>query len=155
MYPSSIGVPFILCGQGLAKTLSFKTLSETWWVMCLATYSNSPWASSHEISVIVSSWNRAILGLEGVGQEVSSSKSLFVTLLESSSFGSNKVLPEDESCCYWHPSPLTCGVTGLNSVIVLKKYPVFHQFLTKIDLLQISKKKPNRLTLFLLSNVQT
>ena len=47
--------------------------------MCLATYSNSPWASSHEISVIVSSWNRAILGLEGVGQEASSSKSLFVT----------------------------------------------------------------------------
>ena len=36
-----------------------------------------------------------------------------------------------------------------------KKYPVFHQFFTKIDLLQISKKKPNCLILFLLSNVQS
>ena len=36
-----------------------------------------------------------------------------------------------------------------------KKYPVFHEFFTKIDLLQISKKKPNFLILFLLSNVQS
>ena len=36
-----------------------------------------------------------------------------------------------------------------------KKYPVFHQFFTKIDLLQISKKKPNCSILFLLSNVQS
>ena len=36
-----------------------------------------------------------------------------------------------------------------------KKYPVFHQFFTKIDLLQISKKKPNYFILFLLSNVQS
>ena len=35
-----------------------------------------------------------------------------------------------------------------------KKYPVFHQFFTKIDLLQILKKKPNCLNLFLLHNVQ-
>ena len=37
--------------------------------------------------------------------------------------------------------------------MVIKKYPVFHQFSTKIDLLQISKRKPNCLILFLLSNV--
>ena len=36
-----------------------------------------------------------------------------------------------------------------------KKWPVFHQFFTEIDLLQISKKKPTCLTLFLLSNVQS
>ena len=36
-----------------------------------------------------------------------------------------------------------------------KKYSVFHQFFTKIDLLQISKKKLNCLILFLLSNVQS
>ena len=37
-----------------------------------------------------------------------------------------------------------------------KKYPVFHQFFTEIDLLQISKKKPNYLILlFLLSNFQS
>ena len=36
-----------------------------------------------------------------------------------------------------------------------KKYPAFHQFFTKIVLLQISKKKPNCLILFLLSNVQS
>ena len=36
-----------------------------------------------------------------------------------------------------------------------KKYPVFHQFFTKIDLLPISKKKPNCLILFLLSNIQS
>ena len=34
-----------------------------------------------------------------------------------------------------------------------KKYPVFTNFLRKIDLLPISKKKPNYLILFLLSNV--
>ena len=34
-----------------------------------------------------------------------------------------------------------------------KKYPVFHQFFTKIDLLQISNKKLNCLILFLLSEV--
>ena len=33
-----------------------------------------------------------------------------------------------------------------------KKTPAFHQFFTKTDLLQISKKKPNCLILFLLSN---
>ena len=36
-----------------------------------------------------------------------------------------------------------------------KKYPVFHQFFTKINLSQISKKKPNCLILFLLRNVQS
>ena len=36
-----------------------------------------------------------------------------------------------------------------------KKYPVLHQFFTTIDFLQISKKKPNCLILFLLSNVQS
>ena len=36
-----------------------------------------------------------------------------------------------------------------------KKYPAFHQFFKKIDLLQISTKQPNCLILFLLSNVQS
>ena len=37
-----------------------------------------------------------------------------------------------------------------------KKHPVFHQFFTKIkiDLLPISKKKPNYLIFILLSNIQ-
>ena len=41
----------------------------------------------------------------------------------------------------------------LKFFIIIKKYPVFHQFFTKIGLLPVSKKKPNYLILFLLSNV--
>lgn len=84
MYPSSTSVPFILCGRGLARTLPFKTLSETLWVMYLSTYSNSPLCSSHWKSVVVSSSYIAILELREVGQEASSNKLLFVPLLESS-----------------------------------------------------------------------
>ena len=128
----------------------------------LATYSNNLWDSSYETSVVVSSLNLAVLGLGGVGHEASSNKLLFLLLLESSSLDCTKVLPEVEPCCCWFPSTYTCGITGFNFGVVLRKirenivkciYFVYFSFVASGLRLLLEKNKPQTFYTVLTTNV--